>query len=157
VFPVSGSDFNPNWGQSGHGSVNASFDPGTGNTVLAYTNFNYQGVQFGSNQDISPMEYLHVDIWVDGTFDPEVFVISGGTEVPHTITNTGANNWISADIPVTGITGNLSDCYQFKFDGGNGSPDAIYVDNLYFGEHQDTIPILHLQFYKIVKSIQQTF
>ena len=49
---VSGSDFNPNWGQSGHGSVNASFDPGTGNTVLAYTNFDYQGVQFGSNQDI---------------------------------------------------------------------------------------------------------
>ena len=129
---VSGSDFNPNWGQSGHGSVNASFDPGTGNTVLAYTNFNYQGIQFGSNQDISPMEYLHVDIWVEGTFNPRVFVISGGTEVPHTITNTGANNWISADIPVTGITGNLSNCYQFKFDGGNGSTDAIYVDNLYF-------------------------
>jgi hypothetical protein len=129
---VSGSDFNPNWGQNGHGSVNASFDPGTGNTVLAYTNFNYQGVQFGSNQDISPMEYLHVDIWVEGTFDPRVFVISGGTEVPHTITNTGANNWISADIPVTGITGNLSNCYQFKFDGGNVPTDAIYVDNLYF-------------------------
>ena len=46
------------------------------------------------------MEYLHVDIWVDGTFDPRVFVISSGTEIPHTITNTGAQSWISVDIPV---------------------------------------------------------
>ena len=31
---VTGTDFNPNWGQSGHGSANASFDPGTGNVVF---------------------------------------------------------------------------------------------------------------------------
>jgi hypothetical protein len=78
------------------------------------------------------MEYLHVDIWVEGTFDPTVFVISSGDEIPHPITNTEVNTWISVDIPVEGITGDLTSAFQFKFDGGNGNTDAIYVDNLYF-------------------------
>lgn len=129
---VAGTDFNPFWNQAGHGSANTSFDPGTGNIVLAYPNFNYQGVAFGSAQNISAMEYLHVDIFVDGTFDPRVFVISSGAEIPHTITNTGARTWISADIPIAGITGDLTNAIQFKFDSGNGTTDAIYVDNLYF-------------------------
>ena len=40
------TNFNPGWGQSG--AVNAAYDPtGNGtNTVLAYTNFNYQGTEF---------------------------------------------------------------------------------------------------------------
>jgi hypothetical protein len=128
---VEGTNFNPNWGQAGHGSVDASFDPGTGDVMLAYTNFNYQGIEY-SSQDISSMEYLHVDIWVEGTFDPRVFVISSGDEIPHPITNTEVNTWISVDIPVEGITGDLTSAFQFKFDGGNGNTDAIYVDNLYF-------------------------
>lgn len=129
---VAGSDYNPNWNQAGHGTANTAFDPGTGNLVLAYPNFNYQGIQFGSTQNISGMEFLHVDIFVDGTFDPRVFVISSGAEIPHTITNTGARTWISADIPIAGITGDLTNAIQFKFDSGNGTTDAIYVDNLYF-------------------------
>lgn len=129
---ISGSDYNPNWGQAGFGTANTAFDPGTGNLVLAYPNFNYQGNQFGSTQNISAMEFLHVDIWIDGTFNPNVFVISSGPEIAHPITNTGSGTWISVDIPVAGITGNTSSAIQFKFDGGNGSTDAIYVDNLYF-------------------------
>jgi hypothetical protein len=129
---VAGSDYNPNWGQSGFGSANAAFDPGTGNVVLAYPNFNYQGNQYGSTQDISSMEFLHVDIWINNAFNPNVFVISSGGEIPHPITNSGAGTWTSVDIPVAGITGVLSSAIQFKFDGGNGSTDAIYVDNLYF-------------------------
>jgi hypothetical protein len=129
---VAASDFNPNWGQAGFGTANAAFDPGTGNLVLAYPNFNYQGVQYGSVQNISAMEFLHVDIWVNGTFNPNVFVISSGGEIAHPVTNTGSGTWISVDIPVAGITGDLANAIQFKFDGGNGSTDAIYVDNLYF-------------------------
>ncbi|MFL1010558.1 T9SS type A sorting domain-containing protein [Flavisericum labens] len=129
---VAGSEFNPNWGQSGFGTANTSFDPGTGNIVLGYPNFNYQGVQFGSAQNISAMEFLHVDIWVDGSFNPNIYVISSGAEIANPITNTGAGSWISVDIAVPGITGDLSNCIQFKFDGGNGSTDGIYVDNLYF-------------------------
>jgi hypothetical protein len=129
---VAGTDYNPNWGQSGFGSADTAFDPGTGDLVLAYPNFNYQGNAFGSTQDISAMEFLHVDIWVDGTFNPNVFVISSGGEIAHPITNTGAGTWISVNIPVAGITGDLANAIQFKFDNGNGSTDGIYVDNLYF-------------------------
>ena len=129
---VAGTDFNPNWGQSGFGSADTAFDPGTGNLVLGYPNFNYQGNQWGSAQDISAMEFLHVDIWVNGSFNPNVYVISSGTEIAHPITNTGSGTWISVDIPVAGITGDLTNAIQFKFDGGNGSTDGIYVDNLYF-------------------------
>ena len=129
---VTGTDFNPFWNQSGHGTANTAYDPGTGNIILAYPNFNYQGVQFGSTQNIAAMEFLHVDIWINGTFNPNVYVISSGAEIAHPITNTGAGSWISVDIPVPGITGNLSAAIQFKFDGGNGSTDGIYVDNLYF-------------------------
>lgn len=129
---VAGSDFNPNWGQSGFGTADTAFDPGTGNLVLGYPNFNYQGNQFGSAQNIAAMEFLHVDIWIDGTFNPNVFVISSGGEIAHPITNTGAGSWISVDIAVSGITGDTSNAIQFKFDNGNGSTDGIYVDNLYF-------------------------
>ena len=129
---VPGSDYNPNWGQAGFGTANTAFDPGTGNVVLAYPNFNYQGNQFGSTQDISSMEFLHVDIWINNAFNPNVFVISSGPEIAHPITNSGAGTWTSVDIPIAGITGNTSGAIQFKFDGGNGSSDAIYVDNLYF-------------------------
>ncbi|WP_299549218.1 T9SS type A sorting domain-containing protein [Seonamhaeicola sp.] len=129
---VVGSDFNPNWGQSGFGSANTALDTGSGNLVLGYPNFNYQGVQFGSTQNIAAMEFLHVDIYINGSFNPNVFVISSGAEIAHPITNTGANTWISVDIAVSGITGDTSNAIQFKFDGGNGTTDAIYVDNLYF-------------------------
>ena len=137
---VAGTDYNPNWGQSGFNTANPAYDPGTGNLVLAYPNFNYQGNQWGSPQNIAAMEFLHVDIWIDGTFNPNVFVISSGGEIAHPITNTGAATWISVDIPVTGITGDLSNAIQFKFDGGNGTTDAIYVDNLIFLESIQLAP-----------------
>lgn len=129
---VSGCDYNPNWSQAGFGTANTNYDTGSGNVVLAYPNFNYQGVQFGTPQNIASMEFLHVDIYINGSFNPNVYVISSGGEIAHPITNTGANTWISVDIPVAGITGDLTNAIQFKFDGGNGSSDAIYVDNLYF-------------------------
>lgn len=129
---VTGVNYNPNWGQTGFGSANTSFDPGTGDIVLAYPNFNYQGIDFNGVQDISGMDFLHVDIWVSGTFNPNVYVISSGTEIAHSITNTGSGQWISVDIAVSGITEDPTNAIQFKFDGGNGSSDGIYVDNLYF-------------------------
>jgi len=135
---VEASNFNPNWGQTGFSVANTSFDPGTGNLVLAYPTFNYQGIQFGSTQDISAMEYLHVDIFIDGTFDPNVYVISSGAEIAHPISNAGAGTWTSVDIPVVGITGDPTAAIQFKFDGGNGTTDSIYVDNLYFWKEATT-------------------
>ena len=129
---ISGANYNPDWQQSGLGSANAGFQPaGSGNAVLAYPNFNYQGIEFNSVLDLTGMEFLHLDIWTVNGVTPEITVISSGTETPHTITNSDGA-WKSVDIPVAGITGDITKAIQIKFNGGNGSSTAIYVDNIYF-------------------------
>ena len=122
---IPGVNTNPSWGQS---TVVSEISI-SGNNVLQYANFNYQGTDWaGTPQNISNMEYLHVDVWTNNQ-SPNVFVISSGPEVPHAIASV-AGSWQSLDIPVAGITGNLTNTIQFKFDGGNGG--TIYLDNLYF-------------------------
>ena len=129
---ISGANYNPDWQQTGFSSANAGFQPeGPGNSVLAYPNFNYQGIEFNSAQDISAMEFLHLDIWTVKGISPTVSVISSGTAIPKSIPN-GDGKWQSIDIPVANITGDLTRTIQLMFNGGNGSPSAIYVDNLYF-------------------------
>ncbi|WGD34252.1 T9SS type A sorting domain-containing protein [Olleya sp. YS] len=125
-------NYNPNWGQSGFGTANPSYDvANSGDLAIHYPNFNYQGIDFNGAQDISAMEFLHLDIWIAGSFSPNVYVISSGAEIAHPITNSGSGDWHSVDIPVAGITGDLTNAIQFKFDGGSGT-DEIFVDNLYF-------------------------
>ena len=129
---ISGANYNPDWQQSGLATASSSYQPaGTGNVVLAYPNFNYQGIEFNGTYDISAMEYLHLDIWTVDGVAPNIVVISSGNEIPNTISN-GDGAWQSIDIPVSGITGDLSSAIQFKFDGGNGLTQEIYLDNLYF-------------------------
>lgn len=122
---ISGVNTNPGWGQNTVvNEVSIS-----GNNALEYANFNYQGTDWAGNiQNITSMEYLHVDVWTNAQA-PNCFVISSGAEVPHAITSV-AGSWQSLDIPVAGITGNLASVIQFKFDGGTGG--TIYLDNLYF-------------------------
>ena len=129
---ITGANYNPNWQQTGLSSANTDFQPtGSGNSVLAYTKFNYQGIEFNSVQDLTAMEYLHLDIWtVDGVI-PSITVISSGAEIPHTLSNKDGE-WQSLEVPVAGITGDITKAIQLKFTGGNGSTTAIYVDNIYF-------------------------
>ena len=129
---IDGANYNPDWNQSGFESASSTYQlEGSENSVLSYPNFNYQGIEFNSVQDISAMEFLHIDIWTVEGVTPTVSVISLGTEIPHTIGNSDGV-WKSVDIPISGITGDLTKAIQFKFDGGNGSSNAIYIDNLYF-------------------------
>ena len=123
---VAGTDFNPNWGST---SGNVTIDMYGGDRALTYPAFDYQGTQFGSAQNISAMEFLHVDLWTESV-SPNVYVISSGGEIAHPLTAT-AGSWQSFDIPVAGITGDVNNCIQFKFDGGD-STTSIYLDNLYF-------------------------
>ena len=125
---VTVSNYNPNWGQSG--SVSTDFDPGDGNNVMVYSNFNYQGTEFAAT-DMAAMEYLHLDIWVasDDTNTYQVTPV-GGAETLVNITTT-PGSWSSVDIPVTSFTAvNFSSVNQMKFAGGNGK--SIYLDNIYF-------------------------
>ena len=129
---ITGVNYNPYWQQNGFNTANSDFQPtGSGNSVLAYTNFNYQGIEFNSVQDLTSMEYLHVDIWTVGGLIPSITVISSGAEIPHTLSNKDGE-WQSLEVPVTGITGDISKAIQLKFTGGNGVTTDIYIDNIYF-------------------------
>jgi hypothetical protein len=142
---ITGVDYDPNWGQSGHMQVNTAFDPGDGNLALAYPSFNYQGADFSGNaQNASEMEFLHVDIWVPAGTDRQVKVspINNGTGEAEVLVSLpltpGA--WNSVDLPIGDFTGMTWDSvFQLKFDGqfnGDGSantdPFDIYLDNIYF-------------------------
>jgi len=135
---ITGTNFNPNWNQTGNATANTNYTTADGNTLLYYPNFGYQGIDFAGNpQDASGMEYLHLDIWTPG--DPTVFNLqvtpinngTGVTEILVPITYT-TSSWTSVDIPIGDFTGMTWDSvFQLKFAGGSGS-DEFYVDNIYF-------------------------
>ena len=132
------TDFNPNWGQNG--TVNSTFDTGSGNMALVYTNFNYQGTNV-THTDLSTMEYLHIDVWSNQ--DPANFILqvtpinasTGAGETLVTINHT-KDAWYSVDIPksaFTGMTWDLVKEMKFAANGpGSTPPGDIYLDNVYF-------------------------
>ncbi len=133
------TNYNPSWGQSG--SVSTSYDPGDGNNVMLYSNFNYQGTDLTST-DLTAMEKLHIDIWVA---DASVRTIKvspiGGSETLVTVPVT-SGAWNSVDIPLSSFTAvDFSAVGQLKFDGqfaadGTTSDTTVrsdvYLDNIYF-------------------------
>ena len=122
---VAGTDFNPNWGQSTVVSQLAV----AGNNTLKFAGLNYQGVQLGSNQDVSAMGFLHLDYWSANSTLLNVYLISPGpAEKAYSLT-VPTSGWKSVDIPLSSFSGvDLKNIIQFKFD-GNGN---IFFDNVYF-------------------------
>ncbi|MGB5008114.1 MAG: hypothetical protein WBO39_14335 [Ferruginibacter sp.] len=122
---VPGTDFNPNWGQT---TVTTQL-PIAGNNTLKYAGLNYQGTQFGSNQDVSTYNILHLDYYTANSTSLRIFLISPGAETPFTLTVPTNGAWTSIDIPLSAFAGvNLANVFQLKFD-GNGT---IFLDNIYF-------------------------
>ena len=124
---VEGTDFNPDWGQSTVYSE-VSIDD---NATILYAGLNYQGIQLAANQDVSGMEYLHLDFWTANSSDLGVFLISPGpVETEYVLVPPGeTETWVSVDIPLSAFDPvDLADIFQFKFE-GNGD---IYLDNIYF-------------------------
>ncbi len=128
---VSGTNLNPYWGQT----TQVSFEDIEGNNMMKYDNFNYQGSQLGTTQDLSLMEYVHIDVWTEDAtvilFTP-ISISTGEHLVSLTPLNT--ETWNSYDIPLTDFTGvSMSDIHQLKFDGQQGVfPSTVYLDNIYF-------------------------
>jgi len=124
---VAGTDFNPNWSQQ---TVYTTFDV-EGNAMIQYSNLNYQGIQIGATQDVSEMEYLHLDVWTADATQIDTYLISlasGENAVTSTLTQDG---WTSIDIPVSDFTDqglSVNDIHQFKFTGAG----TVFIDNLYF-------------------------
>ncbi len=124
---VAGTDFNPNWGQT----TVVTQTPIAGNNTLKYANFNYQGVQLGSSQNVSSYGFLHLDYYSTNATQLKVYLISPGpVETPYTLT-VPTTGWSSVDIPLSAFSPvALNNIIQFKFDGGGGSD--IFIDNIYF-------------------------
>jgi hypothetical protein len=128
----SGTNFSPWWWQSTQ--VTQDY-VGDSNNTLIYSNFNYQGTDFGGAIDVSSMDSLHVDMWTsDATFVKIICISKTGDKqvgTPDTLTVT-PNTWVSYDIPLSAFTGvDMTHLIQLEFDGGNGK-QTIYLDNIYF-------------------------
>ncbi|MBE0662896.1 MAG: T9SS type A sorting domain-containing protein [Bacteroidales bacterium] len=125
---VSGTDFNPGWGQS----TIVSFPLIQGNETMKYANFNYQGTQFANALDVTAMETLHLDMWTADATLVEIYCISTGPVETAYVLPITPSQWVSYDIPLSAFTNvDMADLIQLKFAGGNGS-QTIYLDNLYF-------------------------
>jgi hypothetical protein len=134
------TNYNPNWGQTGICCVNPSYNPGSGNLVMAYANFNYQGTEL-TTQNAAGMEFLHVDVWTNanpGTTTLQVSPINNGTGASETLVtiNYTQGSWYSVNIPKSAFTGMTWDSvFQMKFAAngpGSSVPVDIYLDNIYF-------------------------
>jgi len=125
---IVGTNLNPAWGQN---TVVTQILI-QGNNTLKYAGLNYQGIELGSPQDVSEMEFLHLDFWSANSAALSVFLISPGpAETAYNLT-VPTSGWTSIDIPLTSFSGvNLADVIQMKFE-GNGD---IFLDNIYF--HKD--------------------
>lgn len=146
---VASTNFFPNWGQV---TTYNAITVGTTDNVIKYANMNYQGIQFGSTQDVSSMKYLHIDVWSNDA-NAATFPITLIWGAEKTITKPIATNgtWTSLDIPLSEFTGAvLTTAIQFKFQsnewytlgaaGSSAKYTTIYLDNLYFWT--DVVPSL---------------
>jgi len=144
---VEGTDYFPDWGQAGQGSGWTEFDL-NGDTMLQYSNLSYQGVQIGSSQDVSIMEYLHLDVWTTDVEQLETSIInipadgSGSTEAP-VVNDLTANEWTSIDIPISDYTDQgltINEILQLKFVGTPWASGTVFIDNIYFWKSPSEVP-----------------
>ena len=128
---VPNTNFYANWNQK----TNVSEVSIDGNKILKYTDFNYQGIEFGSSVDASSMEYLHIDIWTADASAMNVEIISPGPNISSYSLSITNSSWVSYDIPLNSFNGSvdISDIFQAAFnDAGSGGSPTIYIDNIYF-------------------------
>ncbi|MGE6355628.1 hypothetical protein ACQKCJ_17295 [Flavobacterium sp. NPDC079362] len=128
---VEGTDFNPNWGQSG---TLSEFEL-AGDKMLNYTNLNYQGIELkGVTVDVSAMDYIHMDIWTADLEKLDIFLISKTNGEKAVSKNLTANQWTSVDIPISAFTSQgltVADIFQLKLVGTPAGKN-VFIDNIYF-------------------------
>ena len=72
---LSGTNYNPDWGQGSQGSSFANFTLNN-DEILQLIKLSYQGIQFEKGIDVSAMEYLHLDVWTTDVTSLEISLIS---------------------------------------------------------------------------------
>ena len=106
--------------------------------ILHLTNYNYLGFEYTTQQDLSDMEYLHIDILPMQAMNfgiTPIIVNAGsgsGTENSQSVGTLTVKEWNSIDIPLSQFNMDFTQLsHQLKIDKGSGT-DVVYVDNIYF-------------------------
>jgi hypothetical protein len=121
---LEGTDY-PDWGQV---TVVSEIQV-AGNNTLKFGGLNYQGIQLAASQNVTGMEFLHLDFWTANSSALNIYLISTGPVEKAFVLTVPTTGWTSVDIPLTAFSPvNLGDVIQLKFDGSGD----IYLDNLYF-------------------------
>ena len=88
------ANFDPSWGQA---------TDAVAGDVYVLNGLDYQGVDFGGNQDASAYAHIHLDYYTADSTALQVFLISPGTpavETPYTLDVSATDQWVSVDIPL---------------------------------------------------------
>lgn len=128
---ISTINYNPDWGQATQ-VQQISIE---GNTTLQYINLNYQGTDFEQNmQNVSEMDFLHVDYWTHNANNLDIYVISPGPLENAFSIDVEQQSWQSVKIPLSAYTvPDLERVFQLKIT-GNGT---VYLDNIYFSREAE--------------------
>ena len=102
-----------------------------GNNTKLFKNFNYMGLEYGKNLNVSSMENLHIDIYPTEAFTIKISPVSPGPNENLVSRDLKANQWNSIDIALSDFPSvNKAENFQLKFDGGSGQ--TLYIDNIYY-------------------------
>ena len=124
---IAGINYNPNWGQA---TVVSEIQV-DGNNILKYEDLNYQGTDFeGNPQDVSDMDFIHINYWTHNAGSLKLFLISPGPVEQAYTFDIVEQEWQTHRIPLSQFSGvDLTDVFQLKIEGGG----TVYLDNIYFG------------------------
>ena len=129
-----GTDFNPNWGQTGYGAA-TEITVGA-EKIRSYPNFNYQGIDFGGGINFSSLDTLHLDVWTPNCTKLNVYLIDAPADHENFVTvNLTLSGWNSIAIPLSQYSSQgctLNNIIQFKFVSNAPASSTIYLDNIYF-------------------------
>ncbi|WP_051605793.1 T9SS type A sorting domain-containing protein [Polaribacter sp. Hel_I_88] len=131
VYADIAANLNPNWGET---SGRVEFPAIAGDLAIKIPSFNYQGIDFDNNrQNLVGFEKAHIDIWTNNATVGFSLIWAGGEQAVSIAAKPG--EWQSLEIDLSQWpNADLSTIRQLKFDGGNGTTDEIYIDNLFFSK-----------------------
>lgn len=126
---------NPDWGQP---TVHTPIMIGEDNAIML-SGLTYQGMEF-TLMDVTPMDYLHVDVYPLSSTSVTITPIWRNTEtngnyneIPYDATELVAGQWNQLDIPMSAFASDdrkgTNNLYQIKLDNGKGN--TFIFDNFY--------------------------
>ena len=119
------------WGQA----TAVDYEAVEGDNIMKLSNFNYVGLEYNPDVDLSDMEYIHIDVLPMQAMNLGITPIMRGglTEKSTDVGTLNVKEWNSIDLPLADFGFDLENfaTFQLKLDRGTAS-EVLYVDNIYF-------------------------